>query len=91
MTNQLAVVSLEQLTALVREAVRAELAARFPPEPRPGRLTVTEAAEELRCSGRHVRKLVAQGRLRAEKASLGGSSRTLIPRAEIERLLTEAR
>jgi len=81
----------EQLRELVREAVRAELAERFPADPPRERLTVDEAAEALRCTGRHIRKLVSQGRLHGQKASTGGSSRLLIPRSEIERLLTAAR
>lgn len=81
----------EEIRAIVEAAVLRALAARFPVKPLPDRLTVDEAASELRCTTRHVRKLVAQGRLRGEKVSTGGSSRLLIPRREIERLLTAAR
>jgi excisionase family DNA binding protein len=91
MDAPLVVLTPGQLVEIVEAAVTRALAVRFPAEPPRERLTVDEAAEALRCSARHVRKLVAQGRLRGEKASTGGSSRLLIHRSEIERLLTAAR
>jgi excisionase family DNA binding protein len=91
---------LDPLTALIRAAVRAELdllraelAAEQPaasPPRGPERLTIGEAARELRCSERQVRRLLATGRLRATKLAMGGSSRALIARAELDRLLAEA-
>ncbi|NOX54291.1 MAG: helix-turn-helix domain-containing protein [Planctomycetes bacterium] len=46
-------------------------------------LTPREAAEILRLSERHVRRLVAAGTLKAIKLS---DRKTLIPRPEVERL-----
>lgn len=80
----------EELGRIVEAAVQRALAVRFPIKPLPERLTVAEAAKELRCSPCNVRKLVRQGRLRGEKVSTGGSSRLLIPRTEIARVLTNA-
>jgi excisionase family DNA binding protein len=52
--------------------------------------TVAEAATALRSSTRTVRRLLATGRLRAAKLRLGGSSRVLVPRGELERLVRES-
>lgn len=53
-------------------------------------LTLTEVAEQLRCSPSTVRRLIATGRIRAAKLTAGpGSARNLIPAAEIVRLLTD--
>lgn len=56
----------------------------------PSLCTVDEAAKALRSSTRTVRRLLATGRLRAAKLALGGSSRLLVPRVEIERLVRES-
>jgi excisionase family DNA binding protein len=85
----------DPLTALIRAAVADALAPllvelreqRPAPQPEgPARLTVGEAAEQLRCSTRQVRRMLARGQLRATK--LG--RRVLISRAELERALREA-
>jgi excisionase family DNA binding protein len=81
------------LVQLVRIAVRAELTAQRPEALSTrarDRLTVREAAAELRCCDRQVRRLIATGRLRVEKLASGGSSRVFIRRAEIERLLADS-
>lgn len=52
--------------------------------------TLAEAAKALRSSPRTVRRLLAAGRLRAAKLSLGGSARVLVPRVELERLVRES-
>lgn len=49
-------------------------------------LTAAEAAETLRISKSHLSRLVHSGQLRA-LANVG--RRTLIPRAELERFITE--
>lgn len=49
--------------------------------------TASEAAEALRTSPRNLRRHIAAGRLAAIRAEETGSSRVLIPRAEIERFL----
>jgi excisionase family DNA binding protein len=49
-------------------------------------LTVGEAAKVLRCSTKTVRRHIALGRLQATRAE-GGSSRVLIARRSVERLL----
>lgn len=90
-----AVITPEQLEALVRDAVASgvaeALAANAPPRRAQGsdRLTVTEAAEALRCSPRQVRRLVSSGRLRATKIASGGSSRVLVTRGSVDALLAE--
>ncbi|MES1186900.1 MAG: helix-turn-helix domain-containing protein [Myxococcales bacterium] len=48
--------------------------------------TAAEAAKALRTSPRNLRRHVAAGRLKALRAEEAGSSRVLIPRAEIARL-----
>lgn len=52
----------------------------------PALVTMPEAAEALRVTTRTVQKLLARGELRAAKLA-GGSSKLLIPRAELERLV----
>lgn len=60
-------------------------------KPKPEHYTVVEAMQILHCSERQVRRLIAQGRLRVAKVTNGrGSSRVLIPRAELEKLLSAA-
>lgn len=56
----------------------------------PALCTATESASALRTSTRTIKRMVASGRLRAAKLALGGSSRLLIPRAELERLVAES-
>jgi excisionase family DNA binding protein len=52
--------------------------------------TIDEAANALRLSTRAVRRLLATGRLRAAKLAIGGSSKLLVPRVELERLVRES-
>ncbi|MDB4984932.1 MAG: hypothetical protein JWN04_110 [Myxococcaceae bacterium] len=52
--------------------------------------SVDEAAKALRSSTRTIRRLLATGRLRAAKLAIGGSSKLLVPRIEIERLVRES-
>ena len=84
-----------ELAQLIREGVQAALAAQGQGQGQvhdPDELLgVAEAARALRCSSRTVRRMVATGRLRAAKLGDGGSSRVLIARAEVRRLLREAR
>jgi excisionase family DNA binding protein len=54
----------------------------------PRLVTVAETAEALRMSVRNVHRLVARGRLIAVRAGAGGSSRVLVPRAQIARFLS---
>ena len=79
------------LVELIRAAVREELAAAAVGEPRKplrAHLTSKEAAQELGCSERYIRKLIAQGRLRAAKLVPGpGSSRVRILRTSIRAAL----
>jgi excisionase family DNA binding protein len=49
--------------------------------------TAAEAAAVLRTTTRNLRRMVARGRINAVRACDGGSSRVLIPRAEIGRYL----
>jgi len=53
----------------------------------PSLCTLREAARALRTSPKTVGRLIATGRLRAARLALGGSSRVLIPRVELERLV----
>ena len=54
----------------------------------PPLVTISETAEALRMSRRHVSRLLARGRLDAVRTGVGGgSSRVLIARAEIARFL----
>lgn len=74
------------LRALIREAVREELATlradikSLLPKPTPKLCTIKEAADELRMCETTVRRLIRQGRLRGGKAASGGSSRLLVSR-----------
>ena len=72
------------------DALRAELAtltAKDPPT-LPAHLTLAEAARELRCSSKTVRRLISTGRLASSRSTEGpGSSRVLVPRAGVEALL----
>jgi excisionase family DNA binding protein len=53
--------------------------------------TVDEVAGVLRVSTRQIKRWIATGRLRAARVVPGpGTSRVLIPRAQIERLINEA-
>jgi excisionase family DNA binding protein len=49
--------------------------------------TADEAANALRTSPRTIKRMIADGRLTAVRARESGSSRVLIPRAEISRYL----
>ncbi len=51
--------------------------------------TVKEASTVLRISERHLRRMVDAGRLRTLKNVDAGSSRVLVPRTELGRLLAE--
>jgi excisionase family DNA binding protein len=55
----------------------------------PALCTLKEAASALRMSTRTVQRYIACGRLRAARLD-SGSSRLLIPRAELERLIRES-
>jgi excisionase family DNA binding protein len=55
--------------------------------PLPALATAQEASAALRTSPRNLRRHIAAGRLQAIRAEEAGSSRVLIPRAEIERFL----
>lgn len=92
----------DPLTALVRDAVRVEIApllallaerADSAAAPTPGFVlqTITEAAERARCSASTLRRAIACGLLRATKLAHGGSSRVLIEAAELDRWLKGAR
>jgi len=50
-------------------------------------VTISEAGAVLRTSVRNMRRIVSAGRLASLKQCEGGSSRVLIPRAELERYL----
>jgi excisionase family DNA binding protein len=92
-TSAIIVTSSEQLTELIEAAVSRALVNQRAVAPAPlarARLTVIETAEILRCSPRQVRRLIALGRLRASKLEKGGSSRVLIARSEVDRLIAEA-
>lgn len=84
----LAVVTPEELRAMVREEMRVVLreeraATKAPPLNQ--LLSVDDAARALNTSASTIRRLVSVGRLRATKLSTGGSSRLRIPRSEVER------
>lgn len=49
--------------------------------------TAEEASTVLRTSPRNLRRMIADGRLRAVRSRETGSSRVLVPRVEIERYL----
>lgn len=51
--------------------------------------TPAEAASVLRTSTRTIHRLIAHGRLRPAKLASGGSSRLLIHRSAIERLIAD--
>ena len=53
-------------------------------------LTVAEASAWMRCSAQTIRLWVKKGRLKACRADVG-SSRILISRSEIERLIGKAK
>ncbi len=53
----------------------------------PALATANEAAKVLRTSGRNLRRMIVAGRITALRAKDSGSSRVLIPRAEIGRYL----
>jgi excisionase family DNA binding protein len=51
--------------------------------------TITEAQRVLRTSRNTIYRLIATGRLRTAKLADGGSSKTLIPKRSLERLISE--
>jgi len=53
----------------------------------PALATAAETSKALRTSPRNLRRHIAAGRLVAIRAEESGSSRVLVPRAEIERFL----
>lgn len=53
----------------------------------PALATIDEAASQLRMSTRNLRRKIASGEIRALRARESGSSRVLLPAAEIERYL----
>ena len=90
--------------AIVRAAVRdevrealAELRAEIEAAKRavagelPALVTIAEARTLLRCSDRHVRRLVATGALRSMRNVKAGSSRVLIPRESVQAFLVARR
>lgn len=79
MSNLLVTLTVDDLRALVGEAVRDALAAVQPQEP-PAMLSPGEAARLLRVSERQVRNLVSQGKIKALR--VGGRWR--IRRADLE-------
>ena len=82
-----------ELEELIRAVIRQELGAQQPAATSttlPRQLTVDEVATELRCSTRHVRKLIALGRIKTTRLTHGRSSRVHIPRTELERLIKES-
>lgn len=94
-SDEIVVITTGQLRAIVREENERfqESLLRLLATPRPHqreRLTVKEAAEELRCSPRTIRDMVTQGRLRAVRTGLGGSNRLLILRESLDEALEDA-
>jgi len=53
----------------------------------PALTTAAEASAVLRTTPRNLRRHIAAGRIRAIRAEESGSSRVLVPRAELERFL----
>jgi excisionase family DNA binding protein len=95
--SALIIVPAPQLEALIEGAIRRALTAPSAlPAPAgatepPGPATVREAAQYLACSERQIRRLIRTGRLAASRITPGGSSRVLIDRASIQRVLAEGR
>lgn len=76
-----------ELADVVREVVRAELAA-YTPQQQPvgigrSRLTIAEAAKELQCSLRTIHRMLATKQLKASKVG----HRVFISRATLDRLI----
>jgi excisionase family DNA binding protein len=71
--------------AVAAKLLVSKLGTRTPPGP--ARLSVREVAAELRCSERQVRRLIAAGQLNASRFTKGGSSRVMVARASLERLI----
>lgn len=92
--SSVVVISPDQLTVLVEAAVTRALAAHAARAEPVGSvsdyLTVAEAATLLKCSAKTVRRRIACGRLTATRAE-AGSSRVLVERRSIERLLGAGR
>jgi excisionase family DNA binding protein len=84
---QLSESDLRRLIAEVVERIVGHGASR---PPSMTQYTVKEAADVLRCSPRHLRKLIAVGRLKVTRLTQGGSARIRIPKSEIERILRES-
>ncbi|MDB4987832.1 MAG: hypothetical protein JWN04_3010 [Myxococcaceae bacterium] len=59
-------------------------------KPAPARVALHEAADELKCSTRQVRRYVATGRLRASKLAHSGSARLFITRKSLDALIATA-
>lgn len=68
----------------------AALSAPAAPE-RPAHVGVSDAARQLGCSVRQVRRLIATRRLEASKLTPSGSSRVLVSQLSIDRVLREGR
>ena len=89
-------VQLDEVTLgeLIRQAVRDELASQRAPSSSTAssrHLTIAEAADQLKCCDRQVRRLIAQGRLRVAKVTPGrGSSRVLVLRASVDTLIASS-
>jgi excisionase family DNA binding protein len=56
----------------------------------PSLCTAEEAARALRTSSRTIKRMVSRGQLRVAKLAIGGSSRVLVPRVELERVVRES-
>lgn len=81
---------MERIAVRVAQLVAPNLPRASKSRPDTNRLTVKEAAEEIGCSTRQVRRLVATGRLRSSKLTHGGSSRLFLLREDVARVLAEA-
>ena len=57
--------------------------------PMPETLTTTEAAQMLGCSARTIQRMIEGDKLTPERKLPGPNGAYLIPRAEVERILSE--
>lgn len=82
--------SVSELRALIAEAVEIAVGGATPKQTALKQHTVDEVAEILLCSSRHVRKLIAMGRIKSTRLTTGRSARVRIPHSEVERILRES-
>lgn len=88
MTRLAVTLTVEELDALVFSAVWRAWESILQKPGRPTLMTIPEVAEELRCSGSTVRRLIATGLLTKVQIGAGcGSARALVASAEVERFL----